>query len=464
MARTDTEIQKSLIESIHAVDPSVDVVKGPVYDFLIRPVPSELAKTEQDAERLTILTTLQLDQVATQAEIEAMATSFSLRLGGGKASKTTGQVFYAYTKPIRDAVADRGTLVGTQDQRYTYFVSEKVTLPASSADNFYNPQNRRYEITAKCEATAVGPDFDLPPYRVNKLITKIAGIDGTENISEYRNGQVSEDLPNSVARVQAKFAGLDPESGGGISSDIRNYDAENVSDVSLVYPKDRSLFKRLTNRPAIDAYVIGEQIETLDQTYVALGGETTVQLTNRPVRDITTVKVNGIEVDFSFIPDTTRESGGSPRSTDYVLLAAPLVAADVAVVTYRYNYLAYQMQQDLFVLERPFDTDVLVREPRRVGVWIELDATVVASFDTARVSDAIQAKLFEEVETGFFIDILQPETIRQDIRDQIAGVSNVRVTKFRRTSGGILDVETIEIAKNETPYIDQGRLKITVRR
>jgi len=88
----------------------------------------------------------------------------------------------------------------------------------------------------------------------------------------------------------------------------------------------------------------------------------------------------------------------------------------------------------------------------------------VASFDTARVSDAIQAKLFEEVETGFFIDILQPETIRQDIRDQIAGVSNVRVTKFRRTSGGILDVETIEIAKNETPYIDQGRLKITVRR
>jgi len=464
MSRTDSEILQSMVESLTTIDPSVDVVKGPVYDYLLRPVPSELAKTEQQVERLTILSTLQLDRVATQDEIAAMATSFSLRLGGGKPSKTKNQVFYAYTKPIRDIVIDRGYLVGSEDQRYTYFVSTKTTLPYISAANFYNPQTRRYEISASCEATAVGPTFDLPAHRVSRLITKIDGIDGTDNIGEYAGGEVQEDLPNAVARVQAKFAGLDPETGGGIISDIRNYDSENVTDVSLVYPKDRSLFRRPTTHPAIDAYVLGEKIDSLAQTYVAVGGETQIALEHRPVHSVESVSINGTTATFSFIQDTTRETGGSPRSLDYVLLAAPLVAADVVVLSYSYNSLLENLQADAFSLERPFDTDVLVREPRRILLWIELEATVVTSFDPSRVSDDILTNLTGQIETGYFQDILQPEVIRQKIRDEVGGVSTIRITKFRRVSGGYYDVETVDLAKNEVSSIDQTRLKITVRR
>lgn len=464
MARTDDEIRASLIESLRAIDRSIDTVKGPVFDFLLQPVPTELQRTEADVERLQIMTTLQLGQVITSDEAAAMATAFSILLGGGRASKTRSQVFYTFTRPTQDIVIDRGVLVGTEDQAFTFFVSAPATLPVATVDNFFNPLTRRYEILLKCEATAVGPEFDIAETRVSRLITPVDGIDGTTNIAAYTGGQLEPSLTQDIDRIRAKFAGSDPESGGGIRSDIRNYDPENVRDVSLVYPKNRDLFKRSTNRPAIDAYVLGDDVDTFTETTIAAGGETQIPIDARPVRSVTSVTVNGVGVAFSFVRDTTRETGFSPRSTDYVLLAGSLTAADVVVVAGTYNVLLFDMQSALFALDRPFDTDVLAREPREVGVAISLNATVVSSADPARVFTAIEAALFAAVEPTRFVDILQPEVIRQGIRDEVGGIADLIFTRFRRSSGGVLEVDSIDLALNEHSFVDQEVLDIRVRR
>jgi len=468
MARTDDEIRNSMIESLRAIDPSVDVEKGPIYDFLLQPVPTELQKTEADAERLTILTTLQLDQVATQEEIEAMATSFSIRLGGGRASRTTTQLFYTFTRPSQDIVINRGLLVGTVDQTYTYFVTETATLPAATADNFFNAQTRRYEIFVTCEATATGEDFDLPPLRVNRIISPIDGIDGTTNTAAYTGGASEPTLASAVDRVRAKFAGLDPETGGGIKSDIRNFDPENVLDVSLVYPKDRAIFRRRTNRPAIDAYVIGDDIQSTNETFVATGGETTLSPSLLPVSSVTSVVLNNVTLaegtDWALITDTAAPSRGSPRATDYILLTNPLIAADVVVVTYSYNALLQEMQTNLFGLDRPFETDVLARAPLQIGVAVSIDATVLASTDTARAFVAIENALFAAIQQDRFVDVLEPEIVRQTVKDEVGGLSNLRLTRFRRTLGSSREVETITFEKNEVAVVDQAALNIKVRR
>lgn len=464
MARTEDEIRQSLIESLRAVDQSVDVAKGPVYNFLLKPVPVELQKTEADVERLVILTTQQLGRVATQEEVEALATSFSIRLGGGRASRSSGQVFFTNRRPTEDIVINRGELVGTTDQRYTYFVSEQGTLPAATADNFFNAATRRYELVLRCEATAVGPDFDLPPGRITRLLTSITGIDGTINITQYTGGQEAEALEESVDRIRAKLAGLDPETGGGLKSDIRNYDSENVTDVSLVYPKDRTLFRRLTNRPAIDAYVLGNVIETVQQTYTATGGETDIQLENVPAVTLNSVTVNGTDVTATLIQDETRQTGYSARATDYVLMPTGLTASDVVILNYDYDALIADMQTDLFEQERPFDTDVLARQAREVGIEIVVDATILPSGDEARTFTQIEAKLFEKVETEFFQDVLLPEVLREQIQDEVAGLNTLRFVRFRRTSGSLLDVESITLAKNERSVIDQDVLDIRVRK
>lgn len=464
MARTEDEIQQSLIESLRAVDQSVDVAKGPIFNFLLKPVPVELQKTEADVERLTILTTQQLARVATQEEVEALATSFSIRLGGGQASKSRGQVFFTNSRPAQDITIDRGVLVGTDDQQYTYFVSEAGTLPAATASNFYNASTRRYELVLQCEATAIGPDFDLPPGRITRLLNNVNGIDGTINIIEYSGGQEAESLEQAVERIAAKFAGLDPETGGGIKSDIRNYDAENVTDVSIVYPKDRTLFRRPINRPALDAYVLGSAVDSIDQSYTATGGETQVPLDNVPASALNTVTLNGASSTGTLIQDTTLETGYSARATDYVLLSAPLVAGDTVVLNYSYNALIAEMQTDLFEDERPFDTDVLARQPREIGIEVVVDATILPSGDEARTFTNIEAALFEKIETDFFQSVLLPEVLRQQIQDEVSGINTLRFVRFRRTGGSVLDVESIQLAKNETSVIDQNLLDIRVRK
>ena len=464
MARTEDEILQSLIESLRAVDQSVDVAKGPIYDFLLKPVPVELQKTEADVERLTILTTQQLARVATQEEVEALATSFSIRLGGGQASRSRGQVFYTNSRPAQDVRVDRGVLVGTDDQKYTYFVSEAGTIPAATAQNFYNASTRRYELVLQCEATAIGPDFDLPPGRITRILTNVDGVDGTINITEYSGGQEAEDLDKSVDRIAAKFAGLDPETGGGIKSDIRNYDPENVTDVSLVYPKDRTLFRRPINRPAIDAYVLGSATETIDQSYTAVGGEAQIPLDNVPASQLNGLTINGANQTGTLIQDTTQRTGYSARATDYVLLSAPLVAGDTVVLNYDYNDLIASMQADLFEDERPFDTDVLARQPRDVGIEVVVDATILPSGDEARTFTNIESALFEKIETDFFQTVLLPEVLREQIQDEVSGVNTLRFVRFRRTTGSLLDVESIQLAKNETAVIDQNLLDIRVRK
>lgn len=464
MARTEDEIQQSLIESLRAVDQSVDVAKGPIFDFLLSPVPVELQKTEADVERLTILTTQQLGRVATQEEVEALATSFSIRLGGGQASRSRGQVFFSNSRPVQDVRIDRGVLVGTEDQQYTYFVSEAGTLPAATADNFYNAQNRRYELVLQCESTAVGPDSDLPPGRITRLITGVNGIDGTINITEYSGGEEAEDLQAAVNRIAAKFAGLDPETGGGIKSDIRNYDPENVTDVSIVYPKDRPLFRRPINRPALDAYVIGTATEAIDQSYTATGGETQVWLDTVPASAVNTVTINGASSTGTLIQDTSMETGYSARATDSVLLSAPLTAGDVVIINHDYNSLISGLQTDLFDDERPFDTDVLARQPREVGIEIVVDATILPSGDEARVFTAIESALFSKVETDFFQSVLLPEVLREQIQDEVSGINTIRFVRFRRASGSVLDVESIQLSKNEVSVIDQNSLDIRVRK
>ena len=195
-----------------------------------------------------------------------------------------------------------------------------------------------------------------------------------------------------------------------------------------------------------------------------LGGETTVACDNVPARTLNTVTVNGTTVSASLIQDTTRESGYSARATDYVLLPSALSPSDVVAINYDYNALITDMQTDLFELERPFDTDVLAREPLDVGIEIIVDATILPSGDEARTFSQIESKLFEKIETDYFQSALLPEVIRQQIQDEVSGLNVLRFVRFRRTSGSVLDVETVQLDKNQVAVIDQNLLDIRVRK
>lgn len=463
MSRTPQQIRDSLSATIQSVDPSTDLDKGPISDFLLDPVPPELAQTELQVEQLGQLVSLQLSAVATTDQLNSIGTSFGISKLSGRNSQCR-QTFFTFTQPTVDIVIPRGALVGVSDNSLIYVVDEQVTLPALQQSVFFNASRRRWEITARVVAVASGPDFDLPAFRIIKILSRLGGIDGTENREPATGGLTQQANADYFRRIQLKFAGQNPEAGAGIISSVIEYDPDDVADVALVYPKDREIFKRDISRPAIDVYVSGtDPKSTTFTTTPALGGETVFNLPNVPVLSVDSVLKNNVAITgFAFVPDTTPQTQQSARAVDQVVLTTPLVAGQVLTIGYTFNNLISGLQANRFSSKpRQFDTDLLARSALEVAVAVDLSITVLPSFDTARVSDAVKFLIFQYVNPSVFVSDLLPEVLRQNILQQVSGISSVTVNTF--TSTGNSPVGVVKLLKNQIPVVDQANLVIRVR-
>lgn len=463
MARSAKQISQALGLTVSTADPTADLAKGPVFDLLMAPVAPELAVTEQAVEDLRVLTSLQLDKVVTDTEINAIGTSFGLPQLTGKPARYR-QTFFTATRPTSDVAIERGTLVGTSDSSRVFQVVERVVMQAANADAYLNSSRKRYEITATIEATAIGTASNLPAFRIKKFLTKVNGLDGTENRSSaIVFGTDRQSFADYLARIRKKFVGLNPETGGGISSRVLEYAPETITDIELVYPKDRDVFRRDTGRPAIDIYVLGEQTDVATKRYIAVGGETSVTLDNAPVLSISSVQVDGQAViSFVLSQDTQPATSGTQRAVDALVLPTPLTLGQVVEITYVYDSLVYGIQTTVFDANgREFGTDILVRRPEQTLVTVQIDVTVLPSFDVNRTTDTVRSLVFNYVETSKFVSILLPETLQQTLLDAVAGVSSVKIQRFTPTTSGALPVEAVVLKKNQIPIVDQDNLTIS---
>jgi len=462
MARSAKQISQSMETTVRTADSTSDVSKGPIFDLLMAPVAPELAFQEQNTEDLRTISTLQMDKVATKAEIQAIGTSFSLAALTGKATRYR-QMFFTFTRPTTDLPIERGTLVGTTDASRVYQVLERVVMLSSNADAYYNAVRRRYEITATIEATAIGESHNLPAYRVKKILTKLNGFDGTENTSTpVVYGSDSQTVTDYFNRIKKKFAGLNPSAGGGITTRVLEYAPTTITDINLVYPKDRDVFRRDTGRPAIDVYIIGEELDTAYQREIAVGGETSFVLDKPPVQEISSVQIDGESVSsYSLVQDSKPSTSGSARSSDRIVFSTAFEAGQGVEITYIYDSLVYNMQADLFDANgAEFSTDILVRRPQETPVVVKMDVTVLASADVNRATDSIKTLVFDYVETNKFTTSLIPEVLRQTILGSVSGVTNVKIQRFSSSLNGKLPIETIPIKKNQVPVVDQDTLSI----
>lgn len=463
MARKPEDIRRALGLTVAAADPTADLAKGPIFDLLIAPVAPELATTEQAVEDLRVLTSLQLDKVVTATEINAIGTSFGLPQLTGKPAQYR-QTFFTSTRPTSDIAIERGTLVGTSDASRVFQVVERVVMLASNADAYLNSTRKRYEITAKIEATSIGTSHNLPAFRIKRFLTKISGLDGTENRSgAITLGTDRQSFTDYLTRIRKKFTGLNPEAGAGITSRVLEYAPETITDISMVYPKDRSVFRRDTGRPAIDVYLLGESTDTATKRYIAVGGESNITLDLTPALAVTSVQVDGQTITgFALIADDNPATSGTARAKDQLVLSTVLTAGQIVEISYTYDSLVNGMQNTVFNTNgREFGTDILIRRPVQVPVSIRLDVTVLPSFDVNRTTDTVRSLVFDFVETGSFVSTLLPETLQQKLLDSVAGVSSIKVQRFTPTNSGALPVEAVVLKKNQIPVVDQDTLLIT---
>lgn len=434
-----------------------------MFDILIAPVAPELAETEQAVDDLRTLASLQLAQVATTDEANAIGTAFGITELEGS-SATTRETFWTASRPGDDITIERGTVVGTNDASLVFVVVERVTMLAANAAAYLNASRRRYEITARVQAVASGANYNLPAFRINRLITPIDGIDGVENREEATGGSEQQGIAEYLSRIQLKFLGLNGETGGALRSQVFEQDPTNIKNVVLVYPKDRKIFRRDTGRPAVDCYVVGGVLDSVTEQYVAVGSEQSVTLLQGPVSAVSSVLIDGVPAaGFSLLSDDDPNRSGSARAQDAVLLTTPLVAGQVVLTTYSPHKTIRDVQEMFDSREHSFGTDLLARLPIDVPITVQIDCTVLPSFDVSRVSDQVNTVVAEYCEPTFITTSLTPENLVNRITSNVSGVASVTVNRFTSTSGGALPVETITFEKNEIPTLDQTTLVIQAR-
>jgi hypothetical protein len=464
-ARTADEILTSFQSSVALSDPSVDTSKGPMYSLIGKPFSEVLAPTETEVERLAQIYSSEFALIATDAEATAFLNNWGEALGTG-APATVTVYFMTFTRPKPGTVIsiDIGSLVGNSDQTLQYVTVEGGQINGDFADSFFNATRRAYEVGLLCQAVANGSQYELPSGRITTKVSNLPGVDAIENRSATTPGAAAETNTQGIQRVQQKFKGLAINTGNGSYSRIKNYAPTSILDVKTILSSNRQLFKRIVYGPAKDYYILGTVPKTVIQTYKAIGGELTIPLVNVPTISLNSVTINSTPItNFTLRSDTSPELGLSAKAQDQCVLAFPLLPNDVVSMSVTYNSIIQDVQNNVLSTTQLFNTDELAREFIPMPIRIYFTGRALASTDPLTVQNAVIAELDSLISLGVWTEAFYPNTILQQIIQNVAGLSNPQMIKFQRSTQATANVEIVLIKENEIAIYDPNFVSVQIR-
>lgn len=468
MARSTEQIEDALRINIEETDNRLDLKVGPLWDYLLAPVPPQLASIENDIEILKRYYSPNFSYVATPQEARDFALNFGTGPSTGNFAKTT-VVYYRNSAPPTGQVytVPIGSLVTTVDENLIFKTKQTVTMSGDYSATYFNTLTQRYEISVIVEAVAPGEKYNIPANHLKKMQPQIVGFDGVQQVTAAQDGTEPENSSNVALRVQEKFKGLERNSLGGLPVVIQEYSPTLVGAVTVIRPTDRVEFRRLTNGPALDVCVQGSSSLSFSEDFLAVGGETVVPITlNRTVTSIESVIINGNVISptqWTFVPDTTLEYQHSTRASASIQFLTGLVANDLVEVIGTRNDLLDQIQ-NLYIADTGlFYTDILIRSFEDLPIVVNIEVRINDG-DPEDIQSLIASQItyYIEPETGI-PEILISTALVNGLRYTIPEVEAVKTHTFARKYGSIDSIEIIVPNKNQIPVFDAVASSITVR-
>ena len=469
MARSLTQIRDAMKATLRSLDPTLDLEVGPLYDYLISPVPLELVSIENQVERLKRFYSTNFADVATPEEARDFANNFGTGPDPGGVARAT-VVFYRTSIPGtgQDSTVPVGALVATADNSLVFRAIQTATLYGAFASSNFNAATNRYELPVVVEAVAPGQRYNVPVGRITKMMTPISGFEGVVQTSAANGGTEPEDALTLAQRVQLKFKGLDRNSINGLASLGKQAYSTLIRDIRVVRPTDRTEFRRLTSGPSLDVYVDGVLPQQFTEDYLAVSAETVVPLgENRTATSILSVSVNGQVLDaeaWQFSPDLSAEYQYSTRANPSIQLSEALQPNDLVEITGTRNDLLDRLQLLYSSEDSVFQTDILVRSFIDLPIIVGLEVRI-NSGDSDTIKQYIQNYLTDYIDPQISAipSLLVPDTIREQLRVLVPEIENVKIYEFRRKIGSVDSVEVIVPLKNQVPRFDSVASTITVR-
>lgn len=465
MARTPEEVVTDYQTEYEAIDPSADVHKGPIYDFIIRPNSRFVSELEERQDRSDRLASADFSSVATDEELERMAGAVGAGSLQGTVA-TTFQTFGTYSRPKAGEVIQiaQGTIVGSLDGTLLYQTTAAGQIDGDYPDVYLNPSKRTYEVLIPVQSVASGSRYNLPPFRIRSIVNSITGIDFTENRQRLVDGRdigTSEDL---VARAQASLQGQELGSIGGLEDGVKSAFEGNVPEVSVITSADPILFRRAITKPGIDIYYSGEVLGEIETTYTAIGGEVTISFANTPLVEVIQFLVNGSTVTYEVIIDTDFATVGSTLDSTYILLGTPLTPGDSVFMRYSHDTLAGAIDLSFAGSNSLFEVDTISRKILQKSPLIVMSAKSASNSNPFSLRTDLESAVLEFFETNEHGAVYLPSVFEDFLQDRVIGLAaRPSVSVFQLEERALLNIEPIELRRNEECKVDLSLIDMNIQ-
>lgn len=443
-----------LTSSVKQLDSRVDMEKGPIatmaYGFA-----TQGSRTESLSTYLQSLYQFSDPSLIRDEDMYELMLDFGKDPNVAHLAKVT-VYFFRNTRPQEGETyyIRTGTIVSTSDGRLSYQVIEERTMNGNIPDVYFNSSEGRYEISAVCEAIAVGTDFNVPPNTINTIRTVQDDFDGCVNKTYARRGDDPPDKYGQRNIIWNAMQGGNQDVAGQINVLISDMAPTGVDDYEIVTSTDLVNFRRLSTmqgKIGYDVYMITDSIVETTDTGTASGGESFLSFDRKPVVSVQYVAVDGTQVPFSLDVDTSDAFRGSPSANDRVELASALQPGQTWEVSYLYYDVVYGTNSALQSRTKLFGSDVLVRVADTVDIYIAGNVTAFATAELSDVIDDIRAytqNYFRNPDnpgTPYqkFVRLLDPSDYQRSVETTVNGVQEFQLTRFARLDRATMDIERL---------------------
>ena len=453
--RTVDAIIDSIGSNAADVNPAADLRKGPL-GVLQWAIANELSRSENFSSYTQTIHQFENASLIERQDLISLGRNYGKNPDVGRASRTLVHL-YRNSRPLQGKTypAPAGTVVASKDGRFQFVTLNSLLMDGNYADIYFSPNDRWYEIPVMVEATAVGSDYDLPPYTITRLMTSLEDFDGCVNKTDvHRRGSDPIDALQFIRLLQNTMQGIGTDLAGNAVGILQDVDPTGYDDIAFVPSTDFSRFvrgKSLHGKLGYDFYVITDSVEETIQDGVAQGGEIIINLTYKPALAVSYVSVNGVPVAFSFEQDQNPQWKGSPISNDRVRLLTPLLPMQTYQISYVYYDFVYMGHQSFQGRAKPFQTNVVVRLANPVEIYISGEAVIQSSADRSQVISDLRNFTMRYLRNPdrpasnqrTFVTSLDPVDYVRVAQSSVSGLNNLKLSGFIRLDRAYLPIERI---------------------
>ena len=450
-----------------------DTAYGPIPDVVFNPTAAVLEDQNNRLRLVSLLLSLRNESEFSEDDLDALVYNEGILRPTG--SNATTVLTFQRSTPFTSAETGRipkgfpvGTAVSEGGITTTFVTTEEKDKSSviEVLDTDTNTIVYQVQVPATCltrgSAGRVGSD------RINRPLRPLVGYESVTNAESTKDGR---DQYTNAELVQLYLLAVTSRQ-LSVPSGAEFYIRDNftsVQDVHEVFGTDPLLTRAADNAGAVDAFVIGENVQSKTDQLTFLGVGQKLKIVNAPVIEIQTVTrvsdshlyVEGtdyvVDLDKSGVSGSTRAQDG----IRFLATASPMPSAgDVISVVYSYNQLVRDLQADASDPEvQVIGRDLLFRVGVQVDITMAAQLKVSSGFRYNDIETAVNTAILGYINGLKLGEDVELSDLQAEVR-RFSGVDNFVITRLTRStaSSGATD---ISIAANEYARISIAELTLT---